>query len=127
MSNNKKHMKDLHAEISTWKSDVALVRDELVTFKTELADIASKNSAGEVQKHVEHFQNQFIRQAEVSDELFHDLKLADNAMAEMAAGNPASDHVLLDDHTDLRAKAETYNKLFSELKTEYRAFLAKNF
>ncbi len=74
---------------------------------------------------VEHFQNRFIRQQEISDELFHNLHLADQDLAQQAAGNPASAHILIDVPDDLKDQADTYTRIFDELKNEFHRFLEK--
>lgn len=123
----KKHINELHAEINEWKGQIELVRDELKTFKDQLGKILAGNTGGEAVAEGEHFQNQFIRQGEVSDELYHELKLADHDLAEKAKGNNSADHILVDDHTALRDKATTYTRLFNDLKNEYHGYLEKWF
>ena len=87
MVESKKPVTVLHADITEWKSDVELVRSEISIFQKQLGEIVRKNNHGEVLKEVEHFQNQFIRQLEVSDELFHELKAADRKLAKSCRGN----------------------------------------
>lgn len=125
MEDNKIPVTVLHADISAWKSDIQLVRSEIDTFRDQLGEIATKNSHEEVLKGVEHFQNQFTRQLEVSDELMHDLHAADHGLAELTANNRNSEHILTPVNADLRDRAETYHNLFAELKNEYRSFLEK--
>jgi hypothetical protein len=125
METNKIPVTELHAAISAWKSDIQLVRSEIATFRDQLGEIASKNSHEEVLKEVEHFQNQFTRQLEVSDELMHDLHVADHGLAELTANNRNSEHIFTPVNADLRDRAETYNNLFVELKNKYRSFLEK--
>jgi len=125
MEENKIPVTELHAEISGWKSDIQLVQAEIATFQDQLDEIASKNSHEEVLKGVEHFQNQFTRQLEVSDELMHDLHLAEHGLAEQTANNRDSEHILTPVNADLRDRAETYNNLFADLKNDYRSFLEK--
>jgi len=125
MTENKKSITVLHSEITEWKSNVELVRSEISTFQKQLNEIVSKNNSQEVLKEVEHFQNQFIRQLEVSDELLHDLHAADHELADKADIGSDSELVLVEDNTGLRERADTYNKLFRELKNEFHLFLEK--
>ena len=115
----------LHDEITEWKSSIGLVRDEISAFQKELREIVNKNNNKEALKGVEHFQNQFIRQLEVSDELFHALKTADRKLARTADTGTDSEFVFAEDNTVLRDSVETYNKLFQELKNEFHLFLEK--
>ncbi|MEK0814352.1 hypothetical protein OSI40_25380, partial [Mycobacterium ulcerans] len=73
-----KHLPELHQDINTWKTEVKFVRDDVKKLQRRLAEVAAKNTHREVLAQVEHFQNQFIRQLEVADELFHDLKQVEN-------------------------------------------------
>jgi uncharacterized coiled-coil DUF342 family protein len=125
MTTHLKHIQELHKEITEWKSSIDFVRDEIRVFVKELQEVSSKNTTGEIRPLVSHFESQFIRQTEVSDELYHEVKLADHMMAEVMRENPASEHVLIPDHEELRQKFYTYDKLFTELKVAYRVFLAK--
>jgi hypothetical protein len=125
MIKNKKPVSELHTEITEWKSNVELVRTEISTFQKQLGEIVRKNNHEEVLKRVEHFQNQFIRQLEVSDELFHELKAADRKLAQTADTGTDSEFVFAEDNISLRDSAGTYNKLFLELKNEFHLFLKK--
>ncbi|SMO68855.1 hypothetical protein [Solitalea koreensis] len=115
-----------HGEITEWKSMVNLVRDELKIFNDELSKIAKKNLSMDALRHVEHFQNQFIRQNEVSDEFFHDLKQADKAiMRQLETSEKNADVKLGDEHFELRDRANIYERIFKDLKNEYHSFLEK--
>jgi hypothetical protein len=123
MAQDKKHIQELHEEIKTWKSSVELIRIETVTLNKQLGVVASENSAQEVLAKVEHFQNQFIRQNEVSDELLHEVKLLDHHLATLVSANEvASDHRLIDDNPMLRDKIETNARLFADLRNEFNLF-----
>ena len=125
MIENKKPIGVLHSEIAEWKSTVELIRGEILIFQKQLGGIVRKNSHEEVLKGVEHFQNQFIRQLEVSDELFHELKAADRKLAHAAHNRTDTESVYMEDNAELRDSADTYEKLFHELKIEFHLFLEK--
>jgi len=125
MNDEKIPVTELHSEVVEWGSTVELVRTEIATFQKQLAEIASRNTHVEAMKGVEHFQNQFIRQLEVSDELRRSLRKADHRLAASAMSGNGDVAMLVEDNTMLRDKATTYAKLFRELKTEYREFLVK--
>ncbi len=125
MTESKKSITVLHTDITEWKSNVELVRSEITTFQKQLSEIVTKNNHEEVLKGVEHFQNLFIRQLEVSDEFFHDLKASDKELARKANTGTDSESVFAEDDKALKDRADTYNKLFLELKNEYHLFLEK--
>ena len=125
MVENKKPVGVLHSEITEWKSNVELIRAEILIFQKQLGGIVRKNSHEEALKGVEHFQNQFIRQLEVSDELFHELKAADRKLAHAADIGTDTESIYVEDNAELRDSADTYEKLFHELKNEFHLFLEK--
>lgn len=125
MAAHKRPITELHAEITGWKSNIELVREEISVFQKELNEIVRKNDSEEILKGVEHFQNQFIRQLEVSDELLHDLHATDHELALDAGEGPDSELIKAKDQTTLRLRANTYDKLFIELKNEFHLFLEK--
>ena len=119
------YMKDLHFEHLVWISELAFCKDELKILEEKLREVALKNTTMEAKAHVEHFQNQFIRQDEASDELLHDLRAAEHVFSEISKTNPAASHVLFDDHVELRDKATTHKTIFEDLRHEFQLFLAK--
>ncbi|HKP31146.1 MAG TPA: hypothetical protein VJT83_00380, partial [Chitinophagaceae bacterium] len=60
-------------ELSTWKRELSSSKEEIKSFEKELAGLASHSHNRDIFPHIEHFQNNFIRQKEVIDELRHDL------------------------------------------------------
>ena len=125
MSENKRPITELHADITEWKSSVGLVRSEIEIFQKQLEEIVTKNSHEEVLKGVEHFQNQFIRQLEVSDELLHDLHIVDRQLAEDAAIGDDDDLIYDTENASVKDRVETYNELFLDLKRDFHTFLEK--
>ena len=91
-----------------------------------MEEIAKRNTANDVMAELEHFQNQYIRQREVIDELRHELKLHENGLAKESIEHPvAIDHRLFADHTTHRDAMETFDKLYYELKHEFMQWLVK--
>lgn len=122
----KVHMDDLHQENRTWINNLDFYKDELETFNKRLGEVINQNNTIEVTSMVEHFQNQFIRQKEVLDELKHDVKTEENDLVQNVKDYPvASDRRLFPDHKDLRDKLKTFDKIYLELKCEFENFLSK--
>jgi len=115
----------MHAQINTWKETVRLVRDETKIFENQLQNITKHWTESEVLQYVQKFESQFIRQHEVCDELEHDLKIADHNLNKwmqwLHAGNVES----APDQSALEDKANTFEKLFMELRDEFRHFAAQ--
>ena len=95
-------------------------------FEKRMGEIAERNTHTEVMAELEHFQNQYIRQNEVIDELSHELKQHENGLVKEAKEHPiAIDHRLFNDHTGHREAMRTFEKLYRELKEEFMAWLVK--
>jgi hypothetical protein len=127
MADIKKPITKLHAEITESISDLKFGISELSIFQNQLNEIAKKNNKEEVSKQVEHFQNQFIRQNEISEELLHDLHVVDRRLAEDATSHKDSDLISEKENLSVKDRVETYNKLLVELKNEFHLFLEKYF
>ena len=123
----KVHLKEVHAEIIEWKSQVAFSIDELKVFKTQLTEVLGRNNSAEFSALGEHFENQLRLQHEAFDDLADELQLADETIALRAGHNGSADHVLIDKNPVLQDKVQTAIRIYSELKVEFRAFEVKWF
>ncbi len=118
------HMKDLHSDHQLWLNTLRFCKDEITIFEHRLEDIAKRNTVTEVMAELEHFQNRYIREREVIDELRHDIKQHENHLEKFAIEHPvAVDHVLFTDHSELRDRLSTFEKLYHELKVEFMRWL----
>jgi len=118
-----KYLKDLHSDHSEWIQNLQFYRDEIKTFKHRLEEIITQNTKMEVTANVEHFQNQFIRQNEVIDELIHDINAEEKKLVENVQNNAvATDHRKMDVNEKLVDQMTTFVKIYSELKTEFNRF-----
>ncbi len=118
------HLQDLHSDHQLWLNTLRFCKDEIVIFEHRMEDIAKRNTVSDVMAELEHFQNRYIREREVIDELRHDIKQHENHLQKFAIEHPvALDHVLFTDHTDLRDRLSTFEKLYHELKSEFMRWL----
>ncbi|HRH38723.1 MAG TPA: hypothetical protein PK760_10280 [Flavobacteriales bacterium] len=121
-----KRIGELHFDHMEWLNSLRFYKEDLTILEQRLEDIVKHNTKNEVMAELEHFQNQFIREREVIDELRHDIKQHENLLEKESKEHPiAIDHRLFVDHTDLRDRMATYEKLFRELKADYHRWLAK--
>ena len=119
------HLIDLHSDHELWLNTLRFCKDEIGIFEKRLEDIAKRNTGRDVMAELEHFQNQYIREREVIDELRHDIKQHENYLQKYASEHPvAIDHVLFKDHAGLRDRVNTFEKLYHELKNEFMRWLA---
>ena len=122
----KRHLNDLHFDHQEWLNRLRFYKDEIVIFEKRLEDIVRRNTTMEVMAELEHFQNQYIREREVIDELRHDIKQHENFLEREVKERPtAVDHRLFEDHTELRDRMETFERLYAELKHELHRWLVK--
>ena len=125
LSEKRVHMADLHSDHQLWLNTLRFCKDEIGIFDKRMEDIARRNTGREVMAELEHFQNRYIRERQVIDELRHDIKQHENHLEKFAMDHPvASDHVLFTDHQGLRDRIQTFEKLYHELKVEFMRWLA---
>lgn len=126
-SKEKKHIDQLHYEHKLWSASASLYADELIIYQNLLEEIAAKNSSTEIRKHIGHFQNQFILQKEQLDILTHRVQMHEHSLARYALDHPvAIEHVLFDDHVNLRSDHQIFDRLFRELKAGFMSFLQQS-
>lgn len=114
--------KYLHAEHKKWNSQLSLFQDEIETYENRLSEVVQKNSANDINKSIEHFQNQFIIQKANIDKLKnkiqrHEIAIAQNIVDNTITTNDA--HF----HSTMEEKMATQISLFKELKSEFYRFL----
>lgn len=116
----------LHLEHEIWLNALSFYRDEMNILDKYLLEIVKKNTGQEVMKEVEHFQNQFIRQKEVLDELTHDIREHEKlVISQVKDLNPIqAEKSKFDDHLELREYFETFTRIYAELKSEFLLFMS---
>lgn len=125
---SQKYIHELHAEHNEFLSILAFAKDEIKTFKNRLNEVVIANNKQEIMAQVEHFENQFLRHNEVIDELKHEIHECEVRISTIAQqNNVATDHRKVDDHAELRDQMVTFNKIYGELKAEFKMFLEKTF
>lgn len=120
------NVKNIDNKHSEWKSSLSFYKDELGVFTKQLTEVAEKNTGNEVMQMVDHFQNQFLVQAENMDILKHDIDQHISMIAEKAiqrAGHIDKDEMIT--HTNLQERFETQALILKGLKDEFRKFLSK--
>lgn len=109
-------------ELQSWKRELSSSKEEIKSFEKELADLACRKHDREVLAHVEHFQNNFIRQKEVIDELRHDLPDSRYKVENIFNSRFQSQDNDHDAHAHLNDRMETFRKLYHELKDDFQRF-----
>jgi hypothetical protein len=121
-----KSLYELHAEHREWLNKLAFYADEIKYMTSRLQEVTVKNTSKEVLAQAEHFQNQFIIQKNHIDNLNHEIKVQEQLIVDNINHNPvASDRRKSDDHTEERDAIVQFEKLFSEMRKEFLAWLGK--
>lgn len=124
--NNRKHIDELFFENKLNLNQLQFYKQEIEILKHRLEEVAAKNNKTDVMANVEQYQNQFIRQMEVNDELRHKINLHQQHLTGYAKENPvAIDHVLFDTNDALQAEMDSYTKLYSEMKENFYRFISE--
>ena len=117
----------LHFDHKVWLNSLRFYREELFIFQRHLEQFVRTTAVAETMAHVEQFQNRFLRQSEVIDELAHDIKEHDKALAEKAGDGPSAViYRPFGRHNELRERMDIFERLYMELKNEFRNWLAYN-
>jgi hypothetical protein len=114
----------LHLEYQLWIVELNFDIELIKIFEDHLAYIVSHNASKKLMPQIEQFQNQFICQHEVIDELKHDLNISEKQLAAFVRDMvPVGfENERLDNHSELRERFLTFRNLFEDLKSRFRQF-----
>lgn len=121
-------IKSLHLEYKLWIAELNFDKEMIQIFESHLGNIILNNEDNkEILSGVEHFQNQFIRQHEVIDELKHDLHVSEVHLAKFIKDMAPVGYEFerMDNHPALRNRFLIFRKIFHELKEEFHSFESK--
>src|SRR3954463_15351401 len=113
-------IEQFQVELQSWKRELSSTKEEIKSFEKELAGLAAHSHNRDIFPHIEHFQNNFIRQKEVIDELRHDLPDSPRRLESMFySSSTGGDHDL---HADLSDRMDMFRKLYTELREKFQRF-----
>ena len=101
-------------ELQTWKYELSSIKQEIRHFETHLEKLSLRALPKELLVQVEHFQNLFICQKEVIDQLRHDLPDSGNKVASIF------DNEALTEGLDERM--QTFRKIYRDIKQDFKRF-----
>ena len=115
-------IEQFQVELQSWKRELSSTKEEIKSFEKELAGLASHSHNRDIFPYIEHFQNNFIRQKEVIDELRHDLPDSSRRMESLFLSTyDGTEH---DIHAGLCDRMDTFRKLYFELREKFQQFEA---
>lgn len=117
---------NISAEHSSWLRGIEFYQDEIKIMRRRLSEVSNKNTARDVKKRVEQFQNQF----KVHEEQLHKLKHsvsghAKNIDSDMIAHHGQLERTTVAEHDSLRDDYVNTEKLFNEMRHDFNRFLSK--
>lgn len=120
---NIKHIKNLNND---GLRGIKFYKDELSILQERLQEIASDNTAHEVQEKVEHFQNQFLIHENYLEDLIREIHANDQDIESelLLTGNMVSEHVAAA-HSQIHERYLNEEKIFNELRHEFNRFAAE--
>ena len=119
-----KQLTEMKNEHDQWQDRLRFYKDEISHFNNHLGRLSVSGSPNEVMAHVEHFQNQFIRQKEVLDIIRHDFKQHENLIESIGDGKaPEPNDGIQKIHSIQREKLDQFENIFHELRNEFNLFL----
>ncbi|MEO8589872.1 MAG: hypothetical protein ABI432_10915 [Flavobacteriales bacterium] len=110
----------MHMEHTLWLNSLRFYREEIYIFNGHLEQFVRTTAQRDQMENVEHFQNKFLRETEVIDELAHAIKQHEKQL-QRGTGSGHEDM-----HADLLDRMATYERLYTELKMEFRSWLVAN-
>ena len=118
----KTEVQTLHFEHKLWDNELKFFADEIVIFEHRLEEMIKGELPTEVLARLEQFQNKFIRQQAVLEELVHDIKIHEQTLSNLLKAGFSTPEHKMDDHTQLRERMESFRKLYGELKGSFYEF-----
>jgi len=116
---------DLHFEHKQWRRELFFWEDEIKSLKNRLGELAIRWTDKEMLTQLERFQNQFMIQENVIDELQELINLHETNIAEHTKkGEDVLNQQLVKKHTEFRTQMDTQRILYGDLKKEFFRFLS---
>lgn len=114
----------LHAEYRQWVAELNYDKEEIIRYEKQLEQVVNNSSDQTAKAQVEHYQNQFIREKEVIDELKHKLNISERQLAGFVKelSGLGLESIKMDNHCKLREEMQIFRKIYTELKEDFRRF-----
>ena len=114
----------LHLEYRLWMNELNFCKEEIRIFEKHLEELVARNTDLVSRSQVEHFQNQFIREKEVIDELKHKLNISERQLAGFVRelSGMGLESIKMDNHGKLRDEMKTFRAIYQDLTDEFRRF-----
>ncbi|MCB0651626.1 MAG: hypothetical protein KDC85_10160 [Saprospiraceae bacterium] len=118
-------VRNLHHENKVWKNELLFVADEIQIYENRLSDLVSEKASPQMLKRLEQFQNQFIREKEVIDQLKHDVNSHEHTLVEYVRSETGNEDLLVSKHEEMNERMIIFRKIFAGIKDKFYHFLAE--
>ena len=117
----------LHLICEDFKRTLQFYKSEIPFYKKRLEEISIKNTAEEIRKQIEHFENKFIAMNENLDMLMHDVNIKQDAILKDAKEKPDFINLKVNETADdLKALIVFTAKEFAKTKEHFYRFLSEH-
>lgn len=117
---------DLHFEHKLWESEMEFWKSELNLFEKKLEELIVKWNKQEFLKQLEHFQNEFILQKGIIENMTGDIEAHEiHIAAQTKSGKDVLNPVLVKNHLSFREKMEIQRQIYTDLKKQFFEFLSQ--
>jgi len=117
---------DLRYDHHIWENELNFYKNELGIFENRLVDMLERDPNRDLLSELEQFQNQFIRQKEVVDELNHKIHLYDDELRGIPAQimlEKTSNEI--EKHKGLEDDLQINRRLYFDLRNRFNSYLLK--
>lgn len=117
---------DLRYDHNIWENELNFYKKELGIFETRLVEMLNRKPTRDLLRELEQYQNQFIRQKQVVDNVNHKIHLYDDELkgipAEIMLSNDSNE---ITKHRELESDIRITRKLYFELRDRFSIYLEK--
>lgn len=117
---------DLRYDHNIWENELNFYKKELGIFETRLVEMLKRKPTRDLLRELEQYQNQFIRQKQVVDNVNHKIHLYDDELkgipAEIMLSNESNE---ITKHRELESDIRITRKLYFELRDRFSTYLEK--
>lgn len=117
---------DLRYDHARWENKLNFYKQEIKLFEAHLGQLLQRDMTDEAKARIEQFQNQFIRQKEVADELKHLIHLHEDDIMSSAGDEIVQEpDKHLPKHQEMAQRMHTYQRQYNTLQTRFNTFLVE--
>jgi len=126
MENEKEYLNEAHTNDMEWRKAMEFYKNEVAYMRKKLEEVNAANTNKEFKMLVSHFENHFLIQHEIIDEIKHAINVREDYIARRMKANPEGyEYRVIRLHSELKGKIEVFEKLFGELKKSFDRFLSE--